>query len=168
MPIACVGSTSLPVGRLAVVTTISGQPSWYASIPAATSNSTTSVPSTKWNVRSGRTSPPPQCVATIASRRSPSYSSGGAPVPATSTIQCPLWRKCFVKVTVEDGRAASNTVYVAGNAVWSRPLSNRSTHEFAVDRAVLTPAASGRHQAGGPGGTAPSGDLDGSHGPIET
>ena len=52
--------------------------------------------------------------------------------------------------------------------MWSSPLSKRSTHEFAVERAVLTPAARGRHQAGGPAGIAPSGDIDGSHGPMET
>jgi hypothetical protein len=52
--------------------------------------------------------------------------------------------------------------------VWSTRLSNESTHELAVDRAVLTPGPSGRHHAGGPGGIAPSGGIDGSHGPIDT
>src|SRR5258708_5870695 len=164
---AWIGSTSLPVGAAAVVTTISGQPSWYASIPAAMSNSTTSRPSAKRNVRSGRMSAPPQWVRSCASRRWPSYSSGGAPLPARSTIQWPLCMKCRVSVIVEACRAASNTRYVFGNAAWSVPLSKSSIHELAVECAVLTPATSGKHQAGGPAGIAPSGGPPGSQGPIE-
>src|SRR5258708_6667519 len=163
---AWTGPPSRPVGAAAVVTTISGQPSWYASIPAAMSNSTTSRPSAKRNVRSGRMSAPPQWVPISASRRSPSYSSGGAPLPATSTIQWPLCMKWRVRLIVEACRAASNTRYVFGKAAWSMPLSKSSIHELALECAVLTPATSGKHHAGGPAGIAPSGGPPGSQGPI--
>jgi len=42
--------------------------------------------------------------------------------------------------------------YTVGKRVWSRPPSKRSTHECPAECAVLAPATSGKHHAGGPGG----------------
>src|SRR5258708_34832379 len=73
------------------------------------------------------------------------------------------WR---VRLIVEACRAASNTRYVFGKAAWSMPLSKSSIHELALECAVLTPATSGKHHAGGPAGIAPSGGPPDPQGPI--